>query len=82
MTGFAQSGLGDDTGAPDLSFLGGSALTAFAVGIGVIVLFKAFDISPRVRKSRRSSSSKEYAAYMAKKHKLSADDRRWLEENA
>lgn len=81
MTGFRQVGLGD-TSAPDLSFLSGGLLVAFAVGLGLIVLFKGgFATAGEPRRRSGARERKEYAAYVSKLHGLSAKDRRWLEEH-
>lgn len=86
MSGFLQNGLGDDSGSFDWSFLGGSSLTAFVVGLGVILVFASGIAGPgprSVRRSQRSSQEerKRYVSYVAKKHKLSRADQRYLMEH-
>lgn len=80
MSGFINRGLGDMTDAPDLSFLGGSVFTAAALGLGLIVLFKIFDVSPKRRRSSKSDRG-AYVRHVAKKHKLSRADQNWLMEH-
>jgi hypothetical protein len=93
MSGFLQAGLGDDSssGGPDLSFLSGSMLTAFVVGIGILVLFGSGMAGGRPKRTkgsgRRRSSPMDfsdrpaYVAHVARKHKLSRADQQYLMEH-
>lgn len=80
MTGFIQTGLGDATDSilPDLSTVSGMFWAIVGAGAGGWVLLKLLGVNEK-RSSR--ASNREYAAYMTRKHKLSAADRRWLEEH-
>jgi len=80
MATIVDRGLGQvDSGGPDLSFLGGSVVTAAMLGLGVIMLFSVLDIKPK-RRLRKSSRS-EYVRYVSKQHKLSKRDQAYLMEH-
>jgi len=86
MSGFLQNGLGDASGGFDWSLVGGSSLTALILGAGVIVLFASGIAGPGPRSVKRSQSRarterQKYVSYMAKKHKLSRADQRYLMEH-
>jgi hypothetical protein len=80
MATLVDRGLGQvDSGGPDLSFLGGSMITAAMLGLGVIMLFSVLDIKPKHR--LRRSPRKKYVEHVAKLHKLSKRDQQYLMEH-
>jgi len=88
MTGFINRGLGqvDDAGSFDWSFLGGSSLTGFAIGAGIIFLFASGILGPGPRSVRRSqkrsrAERQKYVSHVAKLHKLSRKDQQYLMEH-
>lgn len=76
---YSSYGLGQVGDGPDLSFLGGSVVTAALLGLGVIMMFSVLDI--KSKKRLRRTPRKKYVEHMAKQHKLSRAEQKWLMEH-
>ncbi len=79
MYAYSTYGLGQVDDGPNLSFLGGSVVTAAMIGIAVIMMFSVLDIKPKRR--LRKGSRRQYVQHVSKLHKLSKRDQAYLMEH-
>jgi hypothetical protein len=65
------------------SFLGGSLVSTFVLGLGIIWLFnwmnKGGHVASRTRQSRKARA--KYVSYVARQHKLSRAEQKYLMEH-